>query len=339
MSIEESASLNTSHGNNYDAVDAFKFIAAVLVVVIHTSPFIEFGYWNYYVTCFCRIAVPFFFTFSSFIFYKRKKSISSYVKRMLVLYAYWFVIELPLVVYSFFIAPDRPFVEKLLIFLRNFFVNSTFPASWFITASWQGMLLVHLLSKKVGWKGLFLIGILCYCSSMPGTMYYELISGTPFYKPYWYGFNIILCPANSFITAVPFIVIGKYLASHKISLPGWKIYLLLFLAFCLAFLEVTRFRASCYMNDTFISLLLISPLLLLVLLNSSIRIPGPVCHLLRKSSILIYLVHLPILFLLQHFWGINNGFSCFTIVLAISMIISFLIILLSKRIPALRNLY
>ena len=258
MGIKGSECLHNDSSNNYDAVDAFKFIAAIMVVMIHTSPFIEFGYLDYYISCLCRIAVPFFFTFSSFIFYKKKKGITDYVKRMLVLYACWFVIELPFIINDFFIVPDRPFVEKLLIFLRGLFINSTFPASWFITASWQGMLLVYFLSKKVGWKGLLVIGILCYCSSLPGTMYYELISGTPLYKPYWYGFNIILCPANSFITAIPFIVFGKYLATHEIILARWKNHLLLFLAICIGLLEVSVFRDSYYMNDTYLSLLFFS---------------------------------------------------------------------------------
>lgn len=55
MSTEKAVSPDAGRSNNYDAVDAFKFIAAVMVVAIHTSPFIEYGYWNYYVTCFCRM--------------------------------------------------------------------------------------------------------------------------------------------------------------------------------------------------------------------------------------------------------------------------------------------
>ena len=324
---------------SYDAIDVFKFIAATMVVALHTRPFIELGVWDYYFSCLFRIAVPFFFTFSSFIFYKKGKRIGDYVKRMLILYACWFVIELPLIINNFFIIPDKPIIEKLLIFLRGLLINSTFPASWFITASWQGMLIVYLLSKRFDWKGLFIIGLICYLSSLPGTMYYGLISGTPVYKLYWYGYNIILCPANSFITAIPFIVIGKYLAEKDVTIEKGQNLLLLFLALCIGILEVVLCRDSYYMNDTYFSLLLFCPLLVLLLLNSTVRIPDSVCRFLRKSSILIYILHLPVFTLLQRFLQLAYGGHAFILTLLISVLISSIIITLSKRITILKYLY
>ena len=324
---------------NYNAVDVFKFIAALMVVAIHTRPFYDQASLDYYVSCLCRIAVPFFFTFSSFIFYKRGKRIGDYVKRMLVLYACWFVIQLPLIVQNFFILPDRPMLEKILLFLRGLFINSTFPASWFITASWQGMLIVYLLSKKVNWKWLLVIGVLCYLSSLPGTMYYGLISDTPLYKPYWYGYNITLCPANSFITAIPFIVIGKLIAERPFTLETWKNALLLFIAFCIGFIEVYFCRDSYYMTDTFVSLLLICPLLVILLLNLRVGIDDSICRFFRKSSILVFFVHLPVFTVLRDQHLLDFGLKGFGITILISLILASIIIFLSKKIPVLKYLY
>ena len=327
------------NSKNYDAVDVFKFIAALLVVALHTRPFHPLEGWNYYFSCLCRIAVPFFFIFSSFIFYKKEKRIEDYVKRMLILYGCWFVIESPLIIRNFFIIPNRPFSEELLLFLRGLFINSTFPASWFITASWQGMLIVFLLSKKINWKGLFVLGFLCYISSLPGTMYYGLISGTSFYKYYWYGYNIIFCPANSFITAIPFIVIGKYLAENNLTISRRLNLLLLLCALCLGIVETVLCHDSYYMNDTFLSLLLFCPLLVLLLLNSSIRIPTKVSRFFRKSSILIYLVHLPVFSLLRAQSFVDFGFRGFIITGVTSVVFSAFIILLSNRFRFLKYLY
>ena len=85
------------------SVDIFKFIAAVMVVTIHTHPFICCEEYDYWVTAACRIAVPFFFIIGSFLFFKSNKPIGTYIKRLLALYLVWFVIELPIIYERFFI--------------------------------------------------------------------------------------------------------------------------------------------------------------------------------------------------------------------------------------------
>ena len=82
----------------YTSIDLFKFIAAALVVCIHTRPFYAYPTLDLFWTrVICQIAVPFFFCFSSYIFFKRGKSIRDYIKRMLSLYLVWFIIEIPFV--------------------------------------------------------------------------------------------------------------------------------------------------------------------------------------------------------------------------------------------------
>ena len=53
---------------NYGAIDNFRFLAALLIVAIHTSPLASFsGTADFLVTyCFGRIAVPFFFMVTGF---------------------------------------------------------------------------------------------------------------------------------------------------------------------------------------------------------------------------------------------------------------------------------
>lgn len=141
----------------YTSIDLFKFIAASLIVCIHTRPF----YANpsldlYWTEVICHTAVPFFFCFSSYIFFKRGKSIGDYIKRMLSLYLVWFIIEIPFVYLRFF--HHQELLPATKEFIVGLLFHNTFFASWFITASWQAMLIVWLLAKR-STKVLYLTGL------------------------------------------------------------------------------------------------------------------------------------------------------------------------------------
>ena len=323
---------------NYPSIDLCKWIAALIIVSMHSAPFIQNNTVNYFFTCFCRIAVPFFFVFSSFIFFKKKGDICSFIKRLLILYFVWFLLESPLIYHSFFVVPNRSFEYKSLIFLRGLLISSTFPGSWFITALWQGMLIVWWLSKKLKWQWMILIGILCALASLPGTLYYGLIKDTALYKPYWL-FNIALCPAHSFITAIPFCIAGKLLAEQPFTVSTFKKYLFLILSLILGCVETVLCKSSYYMSDTFISLFIFAPVLLSLLLPIKVNIHQSLALYFRKTSILIYLIHLPVIFLLSHYFQIEKGVSCWVYTLLCAIGFSTAIYLLSKRIPILKRLY
>lgn len=84
----------------YNSLDLMKFISAILIIVLHTSPFqsynalISFGLRNV-VTI---IAVPFFFCTSGFLLFKKLSVLSQdekgkyfkhYIKRLCIMYGLW----------------------------------------------------------------------------------------------------------------------------------------------------------------------------------------------------------------------------------------------------------
>lgn len=143
---------------SYNSIDLFKFIAAILVVAIHTHPFGENPDVDYYFTCFCRIAVPFFFITTSFFFFRKAKpDIKAYTKRLSILYLLWFIIELPLVYYRFFVAFDHPLPIQILNLFRSLFFSNTWAASWYIMASIIAVNIVYFLSRKINNKNLLLL--------------------------------------------------------------------------------------------------------------------------------------------------------------------------------------
>ncbi len=329
----------TTHQGTYTGLDVGKIVAAILVVTLHTHALGQGSSADFWLSALCRIAVPFFFITSSFLFYKRGGDIRKYVFRILILYAVWFVLEAPLTYNKFFVDTDKSLPYNLALFTRGLLINSTFYVSWFLTASWQGMLLVWWLSKKISSKWLVVIGILCFLSSLPGTMWYGLIAGTPARQPYWL-FNMMLCPANSFIVAVPYCIAGKFLAEGRIRFsPRWKGFAALAAALLVCILELAICKDSYWMSDTYLGLLLLSPILVALLSETDVPIGKETSKCLRNLSTLIYLCHWPFMFFISKALGQSSGWRLYLLTLAASIVFSVLVYLLSKRIKALRYLY
>lgn len=322
----------------YSGLDLGKLIAAILVVLLHTHPFTEGTTADYWFSCLCRIAVPFFFITSSFLFYKRKGDIKKYIFRILILYAVWFFLELPLTIHRFFIDTDKPFAYNLLLFIRGLLLNSTFHASWYLTASWQGMLIVWWLSRKMKGTPLWILGLLCFISALPGTIWYGLISGTPV-RPYYWSFNMLLCPANSFIIAIPYCILGKYLAENQLRFSREASFGLLALAFLFSVLEIWTCRNSYWMSDVFLGLLFICPLLVWLMANTTLGIPYGTSKCLRSVSTLVFLSHLPIRDFVSSSPAFSEGWPLAVSTLTISVLFSIAIYFLSLRIQVLRYLY
>ncbi|MBR6053813.1 MAG: acyltransferase [Bacteroidales bacterium] len=320
----------------FAALDAGKFIAALLVLTLHVHPLASNPDGDYWLTCLCRIAVPFFFVTSSFLFFKRGGDIRKYVSRILILYAVWFVIESPLIIHDFFLDSDESLPRKLLLFGRGLFINSTFPASWFLTASWQGMLLVWWLSRKLSRKWLVIIGLVCFLSTLPETMWYGLIAGTPVRPVYWW-YVILFCPANSFIIAIPYCIAGKFLAESE---PPQKLTLcILGAAVPLSILEAAICRETQWMTDSFLGLLFIAPCLVWLVANIRAGIGAKTSKCLRSMSTLIYLCHLPVKLLLMHQMNLKEDWILFLLTLAICLVFALTVYLLSLRIRPLKYLY
>lgn len=320
------------------SIDIWKFISCTLIVLLHCRPLSSHPLSDYFLTCFCRIAVPFFFIASSFFYFRSGKDIGAFVKRLLILYLCWFIIELPLTIPRFFVNNDNSFYYNSFLFIRGLLINSTFHASWFITALWQGVLIVWWLSKKISTKSLYLIGGFCFLLACSLSMYRELFSQTAIWPILRY-IGIFLAPANSFIIAIPYCIMGKFFAEHQDYQVKYK-GLYLTAGVLLACLEVWLCRDIGYMSDVYLSLFLISPCIFLIVLNWEIQINPSVSKYLRNCSILVYLLHLPILYLLTTYTSLPKGTPMILVcVFFCSMLLASLIIWASKKIPQLRYLY
>lgn len=307
-----------------------------MVVAIHSQPFIYSFNMDYWITSICRIGVPFFFVVGSYFFFKSNKPIWSYIKRLWILYLVWFIIELPIIYERFFIG--YPFYKGFAFFVRGLLVNNTFYASWYITASWQATLIIYLLARRSKVL-LFIIGILCAFLSVSNAMYAHLFDNIIWNR--LISITSMCFASNSFITAIPFCIIGRHIALNEDRIMkqlSW-VKLAFIPVIVLAAIEVYSCKQYFAITDAFWSLYPISFILIILLISYSVPISDEMSRAFRSMSILIYLTHGIVMRLIKGVTDINQGMTLFLTTTLICIVISIIIYKFSSKIHFLKYLY
>ena len=196
------------------ALDLMRYILSIFVVAIHVHP--VYGAGNEVIRAVCRIAVPLFFITSGYLFFlktsilgdekERLKYLCKYIKRVLFLYLAWFIVLLPITVYTRGWL-HMSFFQLVSDICYRFFFGATFKGSWYLMALIVGTVIIFLISRKFNNKVLLLIGIATYlvCCGFAG--YGNLLGLNPL--------NDSADIFNSFPASIVWIVIGKYLAENR----------------------------------------------------------------------------------------------------------------------------
>ncbi len=155
----QNISRDSAARRNYNALDLIKLVMALMVVVIHRPLFDEthvaFNYFSQITIA--GLAVPFFFACAGFLFYKKWQKESGYtfryVKRILILYILWSIIYMPCTFVKAFSGHYAEITPRLLagqavIFVRDFFLDTSFVQFWYLVATIYGILIFSLLLKK-----------------------------------------------------------------------------------------------------------------------------------------------------------------------------------------------
>ena len=209
----------------FDSVDLVKFIAAIFIVALHSDLFIEVNTVLNKFVCrgISRLCVPFFFIVSAFFYFSKPLEWSytkKYCKRLLVLYAAWFIISLPKTIFDRFICSEYPLGETIFRFIRSFFVTSTFSGSWFIVSCIFCALLYFWLSKLSEKLSLIITIFLCVVvyfwitiTSAYGKLFLDVFGLRDFYTHYELIFGK---PFVSFLVGIPYFGLGKlFVYSYK----------------------------------------------------------------------------------------------------------------------------
>lgn len=211
--------MNTKSKNG--GLDAFRLIAAVLVITIHTSPLASFhADADFFLTrILARVAVPFFFMVTgqfviSEFFIDRENAgrrLLSYLKKTGVLYAAVAVLYVPLGIY----AGHYKGIGAGDV-LRMIFFDGTFYHLWYFPACMLGAVLVFGLSRVLRLPGVTAVCTLLYAAGLFGDSYYGLVAQVPAFKDFY---NVIFSfsgyTRNGLFFAPLFLVLGVWMRLWK----------------------------------------------------------------------------------------------------------------------------
>jgi len=223
----------------YDVLDAFRLIAALFVVGIHSWPLPDLNSNIILFQGIGRFAVPFFLMTSGFLLHKKiidltdKKEkivyIWLYIKRLFQFYVAWWLLYLWLTplkwggTYRFESQHGMQLLKSLFNqYILYFFTGSTFIGSWYISATIIGVIIVFVLFRRLSVLLQLLIGILWL-----GALLIVLLQGkkvaiiTVFLSQ-----TPQILPAETFLVAVPFIIFGRAIAKYEEKLSHIPITLL-----------------------------------------------------------------------------------------------------------------
>lgn len=207
--------MKTRHA--FNSIDIAKVIASFFVLAAHADPFCSGIVDDVIVGMFSRLAVPFFYVVSAFLFFQKgeitRSSVKYYINRMFRLYVFWFIVEIPFMYLKYF-AYSQDLLTDTLLFLQRIVLGNAYDGSYFIVASIECILLLYALSKFFSNTSLIVIGLVMYAITSCCESYYNLLPDS--FQTIAYSINIIVGDISvSFIPAFVFFAFGKVLSENK----------------------------------------------------------------------------------------------------------------------------
>jgi hypothetical protein len=320
-------------GGQIYGFDALKFFMATMIVAIHTKAFYDIDIIRQLTSPFLAAAVPIFFILSSYFLFRKMESkgysweiYKPFLRRLLILYAFWLVATLPFTLYSKWYYLDYGFPMICVYVIKDFLFSYTFAGSWFLTSLIVGTLVVFLLKKylKVSNIVLLFLTLITY-------LYVKMYSFMPLalQQPYLFIQTYIrdeveLTPVVGFIWCSVGCVLAKdgIIARMSEWLGKYGCVLAFIGTYLMSVLIPTDYK---FIANPF---LVIS----IILWAFSLQLrPSDNYLKLRNLSILVYLVHFPLLSIVVHFLPENSLHIVYYLsVLFLSLMIAALILQLEE---------
>ena len=146
-----------------------------------------------------------------------RKVLGGFLKRNLTLYAFWFVVLLPITLYlrkGEWLSGSV--IDGAVSFLQSLLFNSTFRASWYIMALSIGMCIIYFLSRKLKPGMLVVLMLPVYAMCCLFTNYNGLAARSEFAMDFFDGYlAIFLSMSNSFPVSLLWLSIGAVFARRE----------------------------------------------------------------------------------------------------------------------------
>ena len=341
----------------YRSLDLFKFICAILIIILHTNPLSSYSKIATIGTrhVLTTVAVPCFFIISGFLFFEKINSLATdkekngyfkkYIKRLIGIYLFWSAVYFIFVLIKW---SRIGFSKKLVIeYIRDFFFEGSYSTIWFLVALISAVTITFLLRKKLDSIKIFIISLFVYTFTLLGTAYYGISVKIPFLKTVfdaYYSFFDTM--KNGLLFGFVFISIGALISENKgkMKAPTKKIIYLIAVFWGLLALEqgFRMFLGGSKSSDTVIMLIPLCFLLCWGCINLELK-ESPVYTVLRKYSMCMFLTQRIPLSIIS-FWfedsiSAQNSLLYFSVTTLSTLAISFVLINLSKKIKFLKTIY
>lgn len=299
----------------YPALDSFRLAAAVLVVMIHTSPLADISETGNFILTriLARTAVPFFFMASGFFLFKdgtNRDKLKKFLKSTAVIYLLSILLYLPANIYSGYFSSDHllPNILKDLVF------DGTFYHLWYLPAALAGGCISWLLIDKLGGRRAAIAALALYALGLLGDSYYGLTQQVSALNCiYAHMFELLDYTRNGLFFAPIFFILGALARNIR---PARLKSALLFAGFlALTIIEGLILRRAQYPKHDSMYIMLVPCVFFLFLFLASFK--GKRLKLARDMSLFIYILHPLAIIVLR---GAAKLFNCRELLLGSSLI-------------------
>lgn len=292
---------------SYSGIDYFRFIAALLIVAIHTSPLASFSATGDFIftRIIARVAVPFFFVTSGLFLISRYSynadKLRKFIKKTALIYAAAIVIYIPINIYNGYFSEDNllPKIIKDIVF------DGTLYHLWYLPAAIVGAVIAWYLVKQWAYRKAFAVTLVLYIVGLFGDSYYGIAENIPSLNSFYHLiFQVSDYTRNGIFFAPIFFVLGGYIADNKDRLSFKKSIIGFATCFSLMFAEaLTLRRFELQRHDSMYVFLLPSICFLFYFL---MHFKGKNRAQLRTISLIIYIIHPFVVVLIRLFAKITH---------------------------------
>lgn len=330
--------------DKYELIDIMKFICAIFIVGIHAGIMRDENsvfQWQVLNVLF-RIAVPFFFIASGFLFGKKylknkeklKDNSKKQVVRLIIPFIFWSLVLLPYIVTN-----EIKFDGNILLFIYRILRLNIFNGYhiWFILALAIAICIEYIFLKKNKMKLAVVFSVILYIIALFANSYYFLIKGTPIQYFIDIIIKIFTMVRNGIFVGFPLFTVGILVAfyENKIYKISNKKLLLALLFFTFSqMLETAFIMGKEYKDDhsIFISIVFVATIILMLCIkNKNIKLKKINSTTLRNLSTGIYFMHIPVKWYLGLIIPNINDWIMFLIMLAVTIFIDIILLKINNK--------
>lgn len=338
---------------NYQNLDILKYIFAILIMILHLRPFINFSdqldlVFNNIIT---RICVPIFFLITGYFVAKKEKEnenyIKNYIEKMIPLYLIWSLLYLPIIIGT--IVENLPTIQEyiskinvdflllivILVLLLPIIIaislcyTGIYYHLWYFPAVIFSLLILKKWKEKWNIKYLLIISFILLLFGATETYYGVLPLSIKELLSYYY--NIFFTTRNFLFFGLFYVVLGYFLGKREKLYSKYCFVKLIISFFLLIFEAILLHDTNRINSNILLSCLPLTYYLFLstMYITNTISIKFPF----GKYSKYYYFIHPMIIFMMSLFFPNINNYPYFNlfIVFVTTHIISVIILYFKKK--------